>query len=433
MAAAGQKKKASKDTQDILTVKIEKEATLLADYLLSKLPKQTGKKDKFYQNTVELFANCLNDNFLRLYGLYFTEDAGSKQNVQENTAADKDGTLANFGFNSAYIVRYIFKDNLWKPKTVRDLKLSVNIPELVFIPNASYYESIFDCIIKDVICTHIQKEIDKVIGKIEAKPANSAKMKNDLIKKIAVICDEITANDFSKNDISGKISTVMEKTRISWFNYAVQKLAQMLEKSGLSFQFIDVIENGFNVLIKEYEDNNLEILPDENYKIHLRYYNKDMILNERLSYNEQNKKLLSEARSFWDLIEVIYQDSKPVFKASDYNDLLNKNKNRIIKMIGNFNYSGEKLYEDQLDFSLMRSLINKMKDNISKGELKILENKLTSLENKYLLYCELTNPNRVQAGLLIELDIRSIKNRNTSILLLSDVLNKFTKNVLQIT
>ena len=78
------------------------------------------------------------------------------------------------GENAYSIVKCAFKDNLYKPKTVTDVKLSVNILDTELISPIFQYQSTVEYLIKDLLSNHymdvIDKEIEKIVGFQTDKP-----------------------------------------------------------------------------------------------------------------------------------------------------------------------------------------------------------------------------------------------------------------------
>ncbi len=67
------------------------------------------------------------------------------------------------GENAYSIVKCAFKDNLYKPKTVTDVKLSVNILDTELISPSFQYQSTVEYLIKDLLSNHYMDVIDKEI------------------------------------------------------------------------------------------------------------------------------------------------------------------------------------------------------------------------------------------------------------------------------
>jgi hypothetical protein len=71
------------------------------------------------------------------------------------------------GENAYSIVKCAFKDNQLKPKTVSDVKLSVNILDSELISPIFHYQVTVEYLIKDLISKHITDNIDKSIEELK--------------------------------------------------------------------------------------------------------------------------------------------------------------------------------------------------------------------------------------------------------------------------
>ena len=71
------------------------------------------------------------------------------------------------GENAYSIVKCAFKDNIYKPKTVTDVKLSVNILDSELISPIFQYQATVEYLIKDLLSNHYMDQIDKIIEKMK--------------------------------------------------------------------------------------------------------------------------------------------------------------------------------------------------------------------------------------------------------------------------
>jgi hypothetical protein len=227
----------------------------------------------------------------------------------------------------------------------------------------------------------------------------------------------------------------------------------------MGYQYIENLKNARELLIREYEDTDTTNLPDERYEIRLRYYDHAQLIEERKAYDVQIKSFETEVQHLWDILEVIYQDSKSAFKVHDFDDLAKKNKKRIHKIIKR--KSGEPLYEDiakiwdEISFVraaetdverlnrtyiyekdrirrriiLMRDKMKTMYDYLYPIERRVMEDRLNWLETEYYRFDYMINPYHVQPGLLLDVDITSIKRKKATLDAMANVLNEFLHGV----
>ncbi|MDR0441917.1 MAG: cytochrome C oxidase subunit II [Treponema sp.] len=399
------------------------------------------------------------------------------------------------GENAYSIVKCAFKDNQLKPKTVTDVKLSVNILDSELISPIFHYQVTVEYLIKDLISKHIIDSIDKLIeqlkddridqgleeltdselifGKInrvenftddnsgEAKSKRYAYIAKALMERIADLRAEIDPETFDALNVRENIKKIvdMENIRNRGFNTAINSITAILDTSKMGYQYIENLKNGREVIIREYEDTDAAHLPDERYQIKLRYFDNAQLIEDRKAYDVQIKSFETEVQHLWDILEVIYQDSKSFFHVNDYDDLAKKSKNRIRKLIKE--KTGEPLYEDiakvwdEISFvkpaeteveksnrtyvyekDRIRTRTIRMRDRLKQMytylypiERRVMEDRLSWLEKEYYRFEYMINPYHLQPGILLDVDITSIKRKKATLDAMANVLNEFLHGV----
>ncbi|WP_461255265.1 cytoplasmic filament protein CfpA [Treponema sp. R80B11-R83G3] len=399
------------------------------------------------------------------------------------------------GENAYSIVKCAFKDNQIKPKTVTDVKLSVNILDSELISPIFHYQVTVEYIIKDLLSKHLIDNIDKIIEQIKDNRVDQgleelsdseiifnklnkietvtddeiddpkAKRYNILAKrvfeKIADLRAEIDPEAYDALNIRENIKKIidLENIRNRGFNTAINSLTAILDTSRMGYQYIENLKNGREVVLREYEDTDLANLPDERYSIKLRYFDNAQLIEDRKAYDVMIKSFETEIQHLWDVLEVIYQDKKNAFNINDFDDLAKKNKPRIRKTIKE--KSGEPLYEDiakvwdEISFIkaaeteveksnrtyiwekdrirsriiLMRNRMKKMYDYLYPIERRVMEERLDFLEKEYFKLDYMINPYHLLPGLLLDVDITSIKRKKVTLDAMANVLNEFLHGV----
>jgi hypothetical protein len=399
------------------------------------------------------------------------------------------------GENAYSIVKCAFKDNQRKPKTVTDVKLSVNILDSELISPIFHYQVTVEYLIKDLIAKHIIDSIDKIVEQIkddridqgleelsdgeviftkmnrvesftddnvdEAKSKRYSIMAKTLMERITDLRAEIDPETFDALNIRENIKKIidMENIRNRGFNTAINSITAILDTSKMGYQYIENLKNGREVIIREYEDTDTANLPDERYQVQMRYFDNAQLIEDRKAYDVQIKSFETEVQHLWDVLEVIYQDSKGFFKVHDFDDLAIKKKNRIRKVIKE--KSGDPLYEDiakvwdEISFvkpaeteveksnrtyiyekDRIRTRIIRMRDKMKKMydflypiERRVMEERLSDLERDYYRFDYMINPYHLQPGLLLDVDITSIKRKKVTLDAMANVLNEFLHGV----
>ena len=320
------------------------------------------------------------------------------------------------------IVKCRFRDNALKPKTVTDVKLAVNITDSELIgPVFSGYAAA-QYLIKDLICRQIIESIDREGDKIIDE------------ERIAALLSEIDSANFDLSAVRGNIekSAGIENIRTGGFSLAHNVLVAILDHVKLDYQCIENTRNGREVVIREYEDGDSANLPDERYAISLRYYDEEQLAEDRAAYDAQIDSFEHEAQLLWDLIEVNYHDSKPIFKVNDFEDLAKKNKGRMRDLLKHKHGApAQEITKEPigLRFARMHERIKNMYDFLYPVERRLMEDRLAWLERENSRLDFQINPHHLRPGLLIDVDITSIKRRKTTLNSLASALGEFLRGV----
>lgn len=399
------------------------------------------------------------------------------------------------GENAYSIVKCAFKDNIYKPKTVTDVKLSVNILDSELISPIFHYQATVEYLIKDLISKHYMDEIDKFIEKLKDERIDEGKeelsdgeiifakinkvrdftgddvdnpksrrydlMAKEMMDRINNLRAEIDPATFDQLNIRENIKKIIdiENIRNRGFNTAINSLTSILDTSKMGYQFIENMKNARELILREYDDTNYAVLPDERYQIRLRYYDNAQLNEERKAYEVMIRSFETEVEHLWDVLNTRYEDAKFLKRISDFNDLAKIYKRKIRKNIKEKN--GDPLYEDiakvwdEVSFikpgetevekmnrtfiyekdKLRKKLIimrDKLKNMYSYQypiERRVMEERLAFLETEFIKFDYIINPFHLQPGLLLDLDITSIKRKKATLDGMANVLNEFLHGV----
>ncbi|MDR0598185.1 MAG: cytochrome C oxidase subunit II [Treponema sp.] len=393
--------------------------------------------------------------------------------------------------NAYRVVKCAFRDNPKKPKTVTDLKLCVNVHETELISPVFHYQVTMEYLVKELLSKNIIETIDReveklrderldegleefsdaeiLISKLEkaGELADSGQAENNPYSLIAAgILDllkdtraEIDPSEYDQLGIRENLKKILdnEQIRDRGFNTIVNSLTAALDNARLGFQYMENYKNSREALIREYDDE--EDLPDEHYRIRLRYYDGAQLQEERRAYDTQMRSFETEILHVADILHVIYEDSKSPFKVSDFKDLSLKTKDRIRRLKGK---NGGPLYEDLekpwdgLSFvkageteaeklnrtyawekerigarlELMKEMVKDLYGEFEyPAERRSLEKHLNFLEQEYRRFTYQINPYQLQPGLALEVDVTSIKRKRVTLDAMSAAINEFLQGV----
>ena len=227
----------------------------------------------------------------------------------------------------------------------------------------------------------------------------------------------------------------------------------------MGYQYIENLKNARLLYIREYEDTDTAHLPDERYQIRLQYYDNAQLIEERKAYDVQITSFETEVQHLWDVLEMMYEDSKFLKRITDFDDLAKLMKSKIRKRIKE--KSGEPLYEDiakvwdeiafvkpaETDVEslnctyiyekdkvknrliLMRDKLKNMYAYQYPIQRRVVEDRLTFLEKEFQRFDYMINPYHIQPGLLLDVDICSIKRKKATLDGMANVLNEFLHGV----
>jgi hypothetical protein len=279
--------------------------------------------------------------------------------------------------------------------------------------------------------------------------------------RISDLRAEIDPSTFDQLNIRENLKNIvdMENIRNRGFNTAINSITSILDTSKMGYQYIENLKNARELLIREYEDTDTANLPDERYQIRLRYYDNAQLIEDRKAFDVQLKSFETEVLHLWDVLEMIYEDSKFLTRVTDFADLANLYKRKIRKNIKE--KSGDPLYEDiakvwdEISFvrpaetevermnrtyiyekDKLRHKIILMRDKM-KGmygyqypiQRRVMEERLVFLEKEFNRFDYMINPYHIQPGLLLDLDITSIKRKKATLDGMAGVLNEFLHGV----
>jgi hypothetical protein len=335
-----------------------------------------------------------------------------------------------YGGAAVSVVKCHFRDGNLKPRTVTDTKLAINIPDTALILPYARSLAAAKYLIKEIISRHIIDKIDR--GMDAAADQEQAELLKGLLAEIAPPA-------FDPSSVRTHIakSADIENIRTRGFATAVNSLVALLGGVRLDYQFIENLRNGRELVIREYEDNDPAHLPDEHYGIRLRYLDGAQLAEDCAAYDTQLKTLDLAVQHLWNLIEVVYQDSKSVFKVNDFEDLAKKNKGRVRDLIKQktganpdkalYQIGGEIMAENNTRAWLarMQERIQNMYEFLYPVERRSMEDRLNRLEKECARIEFAVNPHHLQPGLLIDVDITSIKRKRSTLNSIADVLKMF--------
>jgi len=287
-------------------------------------------------------------------------------------------------------------------------------------------------------------------------------MAKRLMDRVSGLRAEIPFNEFDALNIRENIKKIIdnENIRNRGFNTAINSITSILDTSKMGYQYIENLKNARKVVIKEYEDVIEDNLPDERYQIAMSFYDQEQLIVEREAYDIQMSELLKELDKVWDVLMTIYQEQKPRERGiGDFEDLYNKYYSKIIKNKKreftdweeeevdkvwdeitfirpelseveklNKTFLHEKIYGKN-KIIIMKKRLQKIWGHENPITRVVMEERINFLEEKFDEFSHKINPYHLQPGLLLDIDITSVKKKKSTLYGMANVLNEFLHGI----
>ncbi len=401
------------------------------------------------------------------------------------------------GQNAYAIVKCSFKDNVRRPKTVMDVKLSIGILDSELVSKIYHYQVPVTAIIKDIVAKNIHELIDKEIEEINHQvldegreemtdserifeklrimdkyisddDSSDSKRYQFVAKKFLDAVDgiqaEIDSKDYDALNIRENIKKIIDKENIRnrGFNTAVNAITSILDTSKMGYQYIENFKNARDCIISEYEEDDATKLPDERYRIRLAYYDQAQLKELRKAYTAQIDELNKEVMHLWKVCDGVYVLDRNENDKDDWDTLsermLKKREKRGF-------FGGKKEQEEEIEehdaswneisfvqpkatkvekenptdeiqleeiekrFPIMFKKLEDVYQDVRDERRRVLEARIDFLKEQYEEFSNKINPYHVQPGLLLDIDIVSIKKKKTTMMNMANVINEFLFSV----
>ena len=396
------------------------------------------------------------------------------------------------GENAYAILKCVFKDSEFRPKYVYDVKLSVNILDSELISPQYHYQVTVESLLKDAIQKHVQSLIERQIEQLNDDLVDQGK--NDLtasekmfekIKRIENFTDddkedekskrytilakkfmdkieglraEIDVEDIDPLNIRENIKYIMdeENMRNRGYNTAVNSITSILDTSKLGYQVCENLKNARICKIKEYEESDKTILPDERYELRLAYYDFNQLREDKREYDKQMNSFSEEIKMLWEVAHQYYESKKRFRALRDFDDLATRvmpkdwrrNKearekdpdtvlwNEIGEIYNeeSFVEKNNRTYEDRIrnlknKITYLREMLKTMHGFQNPVERVILDERVAFMEKRFNEFTYKVNPHHIQPGLVLDVDITTIKRKQYMLRGMANVLNEFLSGV----
>ena len=422
--------------------------------------------------------------------------------VETNAILRQKQDVGSFvrGENAYAIVKCAFKDSRAKPKTVTDIKLSVNILDSELISPIFHYQVTVEHLLKEQLASHITYLIDREIEKLKDEIVDAGKqemssgevmfakikstesftddnvsdpnsrrytiLSKKFIDRIEGLRAEIDQDEYDPLNLREQIKSIIdsENIRNRGFNTAVNTITSILDSSKLGYQYCDNKKNAREAIIREYEDQNEDHLPDERYQLRLVYYDQNQIRDLKRIYDQRINAFFREVQVVWDVVEALHERSKKrAFgllpkKITDFEDLC------MSIMPAQWRKERKELAEDEDELQWRKlqfrdhsstfveknnrtysteiknngDMLNQMRKDLQKlfgyqnpMERVLVEERLMFLEHEFNDFTYEVNPHHLQPGVLLDVDMTTTKRKQYMMRAMANVLNEFLFGISQ--
>jgi len=396
------------------------------------------------------------------------------------------------GENAYAILKCIFKDNEMRPKYVYDVKLSINILDSELISPMYHYQTTVESLMKDAIQKHIQDLIDRQVqsfndelvdqGKNELSAAEKmfekikridsftddekddekskryTIMAKRFLDKIEGLRAEIDVEEYDPLNLRENIKFIIDEENIRnrGYNTCINSITSILDTSKLGYQVCDNMKNARTCNIREYEEIDRSALPDERYAMKVQFYDQNQLRGLKKEYDKQMAAFTDEIKALWEVTHAYYESKKRFRSLKDFDDmaarLMNKDWKAGKKMregaegavlwneVGemynedSFVEKNNRTYEDRIQnlkgkLVYLSEMLKKMHGFQNPVERVIVDERINFLEKRFNEFTYLVNPHHIQPGLVLDIDITTIKRKQYMLKGMANVLNEFLYSV----
>ncbi len=404
------------------------------------------------------------------------------------------------GENAYAIVKCSFRDHHDKPTTVYEVKLSLNIMDSELISAIFPYQESMTTLIRNLVSKRISDAVEKELvrinenlvdeGKAELTPEEkifervkaldnyvsddeneSSRRYTFLAKKfldaIEGLQAEISSTEFDALGVRENVFKLFEdeNVRNRGYNTAVNAITHVLDWSRMGYQLIENYKTSRHCHIREYEDTDMDRLPDERYQLNLTYYDARQIREMREAYITQLAEFQRTIHELWEVVERIYAEHRDESAIEDWTTLSRRlleeepgRRSWFARILGDGDADDEPEQETVREKVWNEITFVAPEENLSTAEHPTLEHRFLDLkarfpvmkermqstfgettpeirevvdarveflENEFNRFASLINPFHLQSGLLLDMDMVSIKRKSTTMMMMANVLNEF--------
>ena len=292
-------------------------------------------------------------------------------------------------------------------------------------------------------------------------------LSRNFLDRVEQMSGELTEEHVDALSIREMIDRLLrdEHLRTRGWNTAVNTLTSILDTGRMGYQYIQNHKNARLLVVREYEQTDQLQLPDEHYDFAMRHYTPQQIREEKLAYSAQLAEFQREVMRLWDVVEAVYVEEKQRRGRRDWNDVVESRiavekpkrssfwgggdddadeddtplaqawneisfVQRELTSLEALNQTYEALIQEYKQrFLIVRRRLKGIFENNFPAHRLVVEERLNQLESEFLDFMSRINPYHIQPGLVLEVNITSIKRLKMTVFGMTNVLKEFLNNI----
>ena len=284
---------------------------------------------------------------------------------------------------------------------------------------------------------------------------------------------EISSQEYDALGVRENVFRILEDDNIrnrGW-NTAINAITHILDWSRMSYQHIENYKSSRHAVIREYEATDAKRLPDERYEMKLVYFDTKQLGALREAYATQLSELERTVTEVWQVADEIYQENLRTTGRDDWDSFSSKvlggkvqDKRRSwswfsapeepaaegeeaepvkARQWNEITFiappEGEAVKENptlenrirelKARFPIMLKKLESVFEEKNPTLRQLVEGRIDFLQTEFNRFAAQVNPYHIQPGLLLDVDIVTIKRKSSTMMNMANVLNEFLYQV----
>jgi hypothetical protein len=289
---------------------------------------------------------------------------------------------------------------------------------------------------------------------------------------LADVTAEISSEEYDALGVRENVFRILEDDNIrnrGW-NTAINAITHILDWSRMSYQHIENYKSSRHAVIREYEATDAKRLPDERYRMELVGYTGKQLGSLRDAYTTQLSELERTVLEVWHVTEEIYQENLRETGRDDWDSFSSKvlggtvqekrrswswfsapeeppaegegggvkarqwNEITFIKPPEGQAIQENPTMENRINelkgrFPVMYRKMESVFEEKNPTLRQLVEGRVDFLRGEFNKFAAQVSPFHIQPGLLLDVDIVTIKRKSTTMMNMANVLNEFLYQV----